>query len=284
MSIEAEAVHAEQVRRRPGTPVHLLPSLEDTLATHRPVWGPGVQTTTDALHHVDELILRTLPVGVSRPTLVDLGCRAGASLLYLATRIEELIGEGLTLDAQEAACARQAIAAVGVTDRVRCREVSYLAPPVDLHACADLTYSVESFVHSIDPARFLQQAARTLRPGGTLVICDDFLSPRALQPSSRAARLLRDLRDARRMTALVTVSQLRDLAAPFGLVLARDLDLSGHLERPRRRDRWLARLVAAIRPLLSTERWRPLVASTALQRALTDGLLRYRLLELQLRS
>ncbi len=284
MNIEAEAAHAEQVRRRRTiTSLPLEPQPESNLANRRPVWGPGAQTLAAAIHHVDELILRALPAVDPRPMVVDLGCGAGASLLYLASRID-LVGEGLTLDPAEAALARQAIAAAGVSDRLRCREASYLSPPGDLHGCADLAFSIESFVHSPDPARYFQQASRTLRPGGTLIVCDDFLTPRALQPTTGSARLLRDLREARGMTSLMTVAQVRDQAAPFGLILVRDLDLTAHLEPARPRDRWLARLVAMLRPFFSGDRWRPLLARLSLQRALRDGLIRYRFLELQRRS
>src|SRR5688572_25031156 len=63
---------------------------------HRAVWGPGTVTRQDAFHYVDELILSRLrPLG-GTPKVVDLGCGVGASLLYLAARME-ITGEGITI-------------------------------------------------------------------------------------------------------------------------------------------------------------------------------------------
>ena len=52
----------------------------------------------------------------------------------------------------------------------------------------DLAFAIESFVHSPDGPRFFRSAARALRPGGKLIICDDFLSsPRPRPPPATAA-------------------------------------------------------------------------------------------------
>ena len=72
------------------------------------------------------------------------------------------------------------------------------------------------------------------------------------------------------------------LAAAAGLAPVRDDDLTPYLELRRPRDRALALLVAAARPLpLRGDYWRSLVGGDALQRCLGSGLLAYRLLVLR---
>lgn len=250
-------------------------------AIHRAVWGPGVTTRTAAFHHVDELILDSLPPDIARPTVVDLGCGLGASLLYLAGRID-MTGEGITLSPRQAARAAQLIAEAEAGGRVRCREGDYLAVPDDLAGTAHLTFSIEAFIHSPDPDRYFQQAARTLRPGGKLVLCDDFLTSPAQPATARDARLLHEFRTGWHASSLLTVEQVRTLAAAHGLTLSRDLDLTAHLELRRPRDRWVGVMLSLGRPLRPRgEYWRSLVGGNALQHALLRGLLTYRFLELR---
>jgi cyclopropane fatty-acyl-phospholipid synthase-like methyltransferase len=248
---------------------------------HRAVWGPGVSTRAAAFHHVDELILDAVRPDIAKPTIVDLGCGLGASLLYLAGRID-MTGEGITLSPLQAARAAQIITQAGASDRVRCREGNYLAVPDDLVGKADLTFSIEAFLHSPDADRYFHEAARTLRPGGKLVICDDFLVSAQPPASPRKARWLAEFRAGWHAHSLLTVDQVRALAARHGLNLLRDLDLTAHLELRRPRDRWISLLVALGRPLRPKGNyWQALVGGNALQLALVGGLLSYRFLELR---
>jgi cyclopropane fatty-acyl-phospholipid synthase-like methyltransferase len=248
---------------------------------HRAVWGPGVKTRAQAFHFVDELILGALSGhrdGKAR--IVDLGCGVGASLLYLASRLD-MTGEGITISPLQAARASELIAASKATAPVRCREGNYLDLPADL-ADTDLAFSIEAFVHSPDAARYFQQAARILRPGGKLVVCDDFLTPSASHASPRAARWIEEFRRGWRVGSLVTVEQARALAAAEGLTLVHDLDLTPHLELRRPRDRWLSLLVALVRPFQpSGDYWHALLGGNALQLALLDGVLNYRFLKFE---
>jgi len=243
---------------------------------HRAVWGVGVSSREAAFHHVDELVLAALPAAAVEPTVVDLGCGLGASLLYLAGRRPGLRGEGITISPRQA---ERAAALIGGAP-VRVRQGDYLSVPDDLVGLADLTFSVEAFVHSPDADRYFEQAARTLRPGGTLVVCDDFLTPAGAAAHPRAGRWLDDFRTGWRVGSLVTVEQARTLAAGHGLALTRDLDLTAALELRRPRDRWVSALVRVgrlARP--SGEYWRSLVGGDALQHALLHGALSYRFLE-----
>lgn len=246
---------------------------------HRAVWGEGVTTRAEAFHHVDDLILDSLPPDVPNPAVIDLGCGVGASLLYLASRID-LTGEGITLSPVQAARAAELITQAGAGARVRVREGDFLAPPKDLAGTADLAFSIEAFIHSPDAGRYLQQAARLLRPGGKLVICDDFLSGAPSTPGQ--ARLLAAFRTGWHAATLLTVRELEALAAEHHLTLTRDLDLTPRLELRRPRDRWISLLVALGRPFrLRGKYWQSLVGGDALQRTLTQGLLSYRFIELR---
>ncbi|MGI5238266.1 SAM-dependent methyltransferase [Dactylosporangium sp. CA-139066] len=281
------ATHAEAVRRYYDRNTAAFDRLgQGGASIHRAVWGPGVTTRAEAFHHVDELILAALPKGVPDPTVVDLGCGLGASLMYLAGRAP-IRGEGLTISPRQAEGATRLLAGAGLAGRVRCREGNYLAVPGDLAAVADVTFSIEAFLHSPDAGGYFREAARTLRPGGRLLVCDDFLTPAAAAPglAPRRARRLAEFRDGWRVGSLLSVEQVAAAAAEHGLVLEDDLDLTPHLELRRPRDRFIAALVAAGRPLpLRGEYWRMLSGGDALQWCLLNGLLNYRVLRFRTRS
>jgi SAM-dependent methyltransferase len=275
--------HTDRVRRYYDSTTGAFERLgQGGASIHRAVWGPGVRTREAAHHYVDELLLATLPPGVDQPNAVDLGCGVGASLLYLAGRTD-LRGEGITISPRQAERASALIAAAAMGERVRCREGDFLAVPDDLAGRADLTFSIEAFVHSPDTDRYLGQAARTLKPGGRLAICDDFLTRDQPPDSARGARWLREFRTGWQVGSLLTVSRLCELAAPHGLEPVRDLDLTPALELRRPRDRWISVLVGLGRPLRPPgQYWLSLMGGNALQHALRHGLLSYRFVELRL--
>ncbi|WP_432991447.1 SAM-dependent methyltransferase [Dactylosporangium sp. CA-233914] len=271
------ASHAELVRRYYDRNTAAFDKLgQGGASIHRAVRAPGVTTRAESFHHVDEIVLAALPAGVAEPTVVDLGCGLGASLMYLAGRAP-IRGEGLTISPRQAEGATRLLAGAGLADRVRCREGNYLDVPADLHGRADVVFSIEAFLHSPDAGGYFREAARTLRPGGRLLVCDDFLTP--VHASGKPARRLAAFRDGWRVGSLLTVEQVRAFAADFSLELIEDRDLTPYLELRRPRDRFIAALVATGRPLrLSGEYWRMLSGGDALQWCLLNGLLNYRVL------
>ena len=283
MSEPDGAGHVERVRRYYDNNAARFERYgQGDASIHRAVWGPGADSRAAAFHYVDELLLQTVPAGSSRPKVVDLGCGVGATLLYLASQID-LVGEGITISAAQAARAEQLIAAADAQARVRCREGNYLTPPADLGG-ADLAFSIEAFLHGPDPERYFQEAAGLLRPGGRLVVCDDFLTSQTAQ-SPAAARWLDEFRQGWRVGSLITVERARELAELAGLQLVQDVDLTPHLELRRPRDRFISLLVTLARPLrLPGDYWHSLVGGDALQRALAGGFLAYRFLVFETRT
>lgn len=249
-------------------------------AIHRAVWGPGADSRSQAFHYVDQLILEDLqncpngPDGKRR--VLDLGCGLGSTLIYLATRCE-IEGVGVTISTVQAERTRARFAACGLQQRLRCVHGDLFALPETI-APGQLALSIEAFLHSPSPSAYFELAARQVSPGGTLAICDDFLTDRArAQLAPRAARVLEEFRDGWLAASLVTASEANAAAERAGFQLLRTLALTPYLELRRPRDRAISALVALGRHLpIPGYRWRSLVGGNALQLALISGLIEYR--------
>src|SRR5215218_3386886 len=139
-------------------------------AIHRGLWGPGVTSRSEAVHHTHALVLDQLGPGDRR--VLDLGCGVGTAALYLARRRPvEVLGVSIS-PAQVRLADRFAARGGPLQGSVRFAVADFTALSSDLTGF-DLAFAIESFVHADPAAAFFDQAARALRPGGALVIVDD---------------------------------------------------------------------------------------------------------------
>ena len=243
-------------------------------AIHRAVWGPGVTERGAAFHFVEDQIVEWLRPVLAEQTelhVVDLGCGIGASLCYLAQRLP-LHGTGITLSPVQVRFAESRTASLGLADRVRCIEGDYTALPPGI-APADLAYAIESFVHGTSPERFFAEAARLVRPGGLLIVCDDV---RRETGSRDAARFIERFERGWHVNSLLTQDELRRAASAAGFAHEATTHLSPYLELRRLRDRAIAALVAVVGwlPMRSTG-LAPLIGGSALQTCLANGWIAY---------
>jgi len=244
-------------------------------ALHRAVWGPGVRTRAEAFRHIDDRIA-ALARGLLREgsplRVVDLGCGVGGTLCYLAARLP-IDATGLTLSPSQASLASRRALEEGVSDRVTFLAADFGDPPAALQE-VDLACAIESFVHTPDARAFFARWAPRIRPGGLLVVCDDFLRPHA--GGDEAAAAVEQFRRGWHVNTLVTGAELRALAAREGFEHAGTEDLSPYLELDRPRDRVAAALAAGVGRLpWRIARFDPWVGGCALQRCLRRGWIGY---------
>jgi cyclopropane fatty-acyl-phospholipid synthase-like methyltransferase len=261
---------AEQIRRyydRHTSAFVALGQRGSDGAMHRAVWGPGTATHRQAFRYVENQIaqlLQGLPPSPERLNVVDLGCGIGASLCYLAARVP-VRGTGITLSPVQARFAEERIRESGFADRIRCIEGDYCDLPTGTGP-ADLAYAIESFSHVQDPARFFAQCRRLIRPGGLLLICDDF---QRSSDEPGAAHTIERFRRGWHINTLITREELRVLARAAGLEHEATTDLSPYLELRRVRDR-IANVLLALfgRFLPDASRYGYVAGGSALQTCL----------------
>ncbi len=160
-----------------NTPIFLRFGRErETRTIHRSVWAEGVKTLPEALTYVNGLIGQAIAarMGDGPMRLLDLGCGVGGSLFHLArTMSAPFLGVGVTISPTQCRLAFQTAQARGVDDRCAFVEASF--PQLPFAGTFDVCYAVESLIHAPDLGLAFREAARVLKPGGTLLVCDDFL-------------------------------------------------------------------------------------------------------------
>jgi SAM-dependent methyltransferase len=248
-----------------------------TGAIHRAVWGPGVTGRDQAFHFVDHQIARHVEQLASHERqlhVVDLGCGVGGSLCYMAARLP-IRATGITLSPVQARHADARIRRAGLSERVTCVVGDYCALPSGIGR-ADLAFAIESFVHGPDPARFFATCRELIRPGGRLILCDDFRRP---TDDPEAAAVVARFRSGWHINTLLSTDEVEALGRTSGFTHQSTLPLTGLLELGRPRDR-------VIRAFLGLFGWLPLhrtrlghlAGGDALQTGLRRGWLGYDLM------
>jgi SAM-dependent methyltransferase len=183
-----------------------------------------------------------------------------------------LRGTGITLSPLQARFASQRILDSGFAGRIRCIEGDYCNVPLGTGP-ADLAYAIESFVHVQDPAWFFAQCAALVRPGGLLLICDDFRRP---TDEPAADPTVHRFQHGWHINTLIEREELRTIARAAGFEHASTVDLSSYLELQRIRDRMANVLLAMCRWLpLQANRFDYLSGGSALQTCIERGWIGY---------
>jgi cyclopropane fatty-acyl-phospholipid synthase-like methyltransferase len=251
---------------------------------HRALWLPGVQNLGQALVVSNELVLeevqdleRANSGGSLR--LADLGCGIGGTLFFLLRRITPpVLAIGMTISPVQAGMAQSQVLRESGEKPIGLIIADFQAAPLPTNFM-DLAYSIEAFTHALYPASYLEETARLLRPGGRLVLIDDFLSETILPATDEHRLWLGAFRQGWRLPGLHTPAWVVAEAARHGLVQVRGRILTAWLKLRTFPD-WAANLVLKVGVKLPLRHaiWSSLMGSLALQHCLNAGLVEYRML------
>tara|TARA_R110000824_G_scaffold7892_4_gene35821 strand:- start:42711 stop:43565 length:855 start_codon:yes stop_codon:yes gene_type:complete len=223
---------------------------------HRAIWGYGVSNREEALHYVDELICRHIlkhQSGNTTQHIVDLGCGVAASLCYIAAQVP-ITGLGITLSKQQSLLGRERIAKHKLQQKLHCMQGNFCKLPENLEK-ADLAFAIESFVHAESAETFFQQASGLLKPGGQLIICDDFLKDLTVRQNKKALKWIKRFRRGWLIPSLLTPDQVDKYAEQHGLKRTETKDLTEFVKLNRPRDFLIAILMRILNTLALKNRY-----------------------------
>jgi ubiquinone/menaquinone biosynthesis C-methylase UbiE len=161
--------------------------------------------------------------------ILDVGCGLGGTVASLDERLSGASLTGLNIDRRQIVHAREHVRALD-GNRIDFVEGDACQMPFE-EATFDVVLAVECAFHFSSRARFLAEAARVLRPGGRLALCD-FVPARPAVPLLLLQPLLFDPY-VRRWVGPTNVSCTRarylQLAAQAGFALDGDEDLTANM-------------------------------------------------------
>ncbi len=257
----------------------------DVAAIHRAIWAPGVTNKAEAFNYLNVCVANALQPCLqltegSQAQLLDLGCGVGGTSTWLAQALDANV-TGITISSEQQKLATERAARIGLDNQVRFLQGDFAAMP-DLET-SDAAYAIESFVHASDAGDFFSMAARLVKPGGRLVICDDFLSPQInAREKADADAWIRRFQRGWHLNNLVTADQAVAAASEQGFDVLESHDLSAHT---RSFHPLLLLLVSQVTRLpLPWSYWNNLGGGTALQICLRQSWTQYRVLVWQRRQ
>jgi cyclopropane fatty-acyl-phospholipid synthase-like methyltransferase len=195
---------------------------------HRALWTNEDQTLEEALNVINEYILREIEsVAPTQARIADLGCGVGAGLIYIHSRLKEpTVASGLTLSSVQARLARQFAKSSSLEGQVHFLEGDFLSVPLS-SASLDAIYSVEAIVHAHEPEHYFREASRLLRPGGKLILVDDYRTARRLLADE--IQWLKAFIDGWHVPGVITVEESSDFARKYQLCPVKNEDLTPYL-------------------------------------------------------
>jgi 2-polyprenyl-3-methyl-5-hydroxy-6-metoxy-1,4-benzoquinol methylase len=260
----------------------------DLAAIHRELWGPNVTNSTRAFEYVNRYVLDQLQSGLGddtashtvshiandmpRARAIDLGCGIGGTCTWLAAR-SRIHVTGVTLSAVQCEWASERAAQLGLS--AHCTFLTADMTATGLREPFDLAYAVESLIHVAEPEAFFAEAARLVRPGGKLVLSDDYLAPNYAVDASRA-RWIATFERGWRAFGLRTWARTVEVARAHGFTLYHHEDVTAY---QRTVSPWLIHLGHNLLrlPFLQSPYWDSLRGSTALQHCTRRGWIGYHL-------
>lgn len=193
---------------------------------HHGLWERRSDSPEAAAEHLARHVADLAGIGAGA-RVADAGCGYGGTARLLARERGASV-VGLTLSSAQAAWGNAAAAREGTGERVELRVADWLDSGLP-DGAFDAVLATESVSHMPDPGRAFAEAARVLRPGGRLVVCD-WLA-RAQRSGWRDRRLLEPICREGRLPAMRTVAQYGALLREAGLEVTGFADESRRVSR-----------------------------------------------------
>jgi ubiquinone/menaquinone biosynthesis C-methylase UbiE len=265
-----------------GKFIRFQPKLESQ-NIHQALWPPHIQTKTEAANYSNQLIFQEIE-HYQRETpnkslkILDLGCGVGGAVFYLARKLGlEHKLYGLSISAVQVEYAKGISTQFNLQEQCSFIEADFHQLPESLSEI-DLAYAIEAFVHAYDANQFFEQVSEKLKPGGRLILIDDFLANRNSLKSADEQAIER-FRYGWVLGSLLTIEQVKHLANKHNLKCTKMLDLTAWLKVYTFKERLIRLYVQLMRPFFKRSVYfKSLIGGDARQYCLQKGLVQYRIL------
>jgi len=200
-----------------------------------------------------------------------------SSLCYIESQIS-VTGLGITISEEQCKLANHRIEKHDYADKLHCIEGDFCKLPKNL-VNADLIFAIVSFVHAQSAGAFFHQASSLLKPGGYLIICDDFLTDESLMQNEKAKPWLKRFQEGWLVNSLLSHQQINKYASQAGFQEIEYQNLTPYLELKRPRDHFINLLIKVLgKHALKYSYLQMLYGGSALQKCLTKQWINHELI------
>ena len=147
-----------------------MPEFADDVARAYDAWAASYDADRNATRDLDALVVREAPLRLTGADVVELGCGTGKNTVWLAERARSVTA--LDFSDGMLARARERVAALAGAAPVRWLRHDVREPWPVPDAGADVVVGNLVLEHVAALAPVFAEAARVLRPGGRLLLCE----------------------------------------------------------------------------------------------------------------
>jgi len=147
--------------------------LEKSLAIHYGYWDKQVRSFPESLIRMNEVMMMAADIRPHHHVL-DAGCGVGGSSIFIASLLGCRV-TGITLSKRQAEQATEFAKSKGLSDLVDFKVMDYCNTDFPSSGF-DVVWGCESICYADTKEQFIREAWRLLKPGGTLVVADGFVS------------------------------------------------------------------------------------------------------------
>ena len=222
-------------------------SLHEHHGIHFGYFDGETSTISDAILKMNEVLASAIDIEPGS-RILDAGCGIGGSALWLAKNFDVHI-TGITLSDTQRLIASHLAELYGLQSRTRFLVEDYSSTSFD-NSSFDVLWGLESVCYAPDKADFLKEAARLLRPGGTLVIADGFLSQHSYSKAQK--RVLERWLRGWAVPDLVSLNEFKEQCQASGFRQVAHTDLTYNVLPF---SRWLSRKAMYLLPVAKILSW-----------------------------
>jgi tocopherol O-methyltransferase len=147
--------------------------LNNSLAIHYGFWDEKVKSFPESLLRMNEVMIETAEIK-STDKVLDAGCGVGGSSIFMANKIGCNV-TGISLSEKQIVQATTNAINKNVADKIHFQKMDYCRTGFP-DAGFDVVWGCESICYADDKELFIKEAFRLLKPGGSLVVADGFVS------------------------------------------------------------------------------------------------------------
>jgi tocopherol O-methyltransferase len=146
--------------------------LNQSHALHYGYWDDSTKTFREALANINQVLANKADIQ-SGMHVLDAGCGIGGSSIWLAQHKHTSV-TGITLSAKQAARANNIAQELDLNKIASFQVQDYTNTNFENNTF-DIVWAIESICHADDKKKFVKEAFRLLKPGGTLIMADFFI-------------------------------------------------------------------------------------------------------------